>query len=40
MERLLPEIPDLALRNALPAETPSEGVRRGRVGLMVGCVNR
>lgn len=40
MERLLPEIPDLALRNALPAETPAEGVRRGRVGLMVGCVNR
>lgn len=40
MERLLPEIPDLALRNALPAETPADGVRRGRVGLMVGCINR
>ena len=40
MERLLPEIPDLALRNTLPAETPAAGARRGRVGLMVGCVNR
>ncbi len=38
MEALLPSIPDLSLRHALPEATPARGHKRGRVGLLTGCV--
>jgi glycolate oxidase iron-sulfur subunit len=37
IERLLPEVPRAA---RLPAVTPAIGTRRGRVGLLLGCVQR
>jgi glycolate oxidase iron-sulfur subunit len=38
MEGLMPSIPDLNLRHALPEMTPAIGPKRGRVGLLAGCV--
>jgi glycolate oxidase iron-sulfur subunit len=38
MEGLMPSIPDLSLRHALPEMTPASGPKRGRVGLLAGCV--
>ena len=38
MEGLLPSIPDLSLRQTLPETTPARGHNRGRVGLLLGCV--
>jgi len=38
MEGLMPSIPDLSLRHALPEMTPAIGPKRGRVGLLAGCV--
>ena len=37
-EALLPTIPSRAARAPLPPVTPAEGVRRGRVALLAGCV--
>jgi glycolate oxidase iron-sulfur subunit len=37
-EALLPPIPRAADRRPLPATTPAEGARRGRVALLEGCV--
>ncbi len=37
MERLLPALPS---RSTLPALTPARGRRRGRVGLLTGCIQR
>jgi glycolate oxidase iron-sulfur subunit len=37
MEALLPQVPEPA---ALPEVTPARGARRGRVGLLTGCVQR
>ncbi len=39
MEALLPEIADPRL-GELPEVTPAKGQRRGRVGLLLGCVQR
>ncbi len=39
MEALLPSIQDPRL-DALPEVTPAKGQRRGRVGLLLGCVQR
>lgn len=38
MEGLLPSIPDVRLRLALAETTPARGHKRGRVGLLTGCV--
>jgi glycolate oxidase iron-sulfur subunit len=38
MEALLPEVP--APARPLPALTPARGARRGRAGLLIGCVQR
>ncbi|MEM9173752.1 MAG: (Fe-S)-binding protein [Myxococcota bacterium] len=38
MIRLLPAIPPVAERRRLPAFTPAEGERRGRVALFEGCI--
>jgi glycolate oxidase iron-sulfur subunit len=40
MEALLPRIDRVKLRSALPEVTPAAGPRRGRVGLLSGCVQR
>ena len=40
MEALLPSIPDLSLRQAHRETTPAKGHKRGRVGLLTGCVQR
>ena len=40
METLLPAIPGRSLREALPEVIPAKGERRGRVGLLSGCVQR
>jgi len=40
MESLLPSIPDQRLRTALPEVLPARGERRGRAGLLTGCVQR
>jgi len=37
MEALLPDVPPAA---AIPERTPARGRRRGRVGLLTGCVQR
>jgi glycolate oxidase iron-sulfur subunit len=37
-EALLPSLPPAPERAPLPALTPARGVRRGRVGLLTGCV--
>jgi len=37
-EALLPPLPPAAERGPLPAVTPAEGARRGRVALLTGCV--
>jgi glycolate oxidase iron-sulfur subunit len=38
IEALLPEVPSPA--RPLPAFTPARGARRGRAGLLIGCVQR
>lgn len=38
MEALLPPIPDLGLRHLVPEVMPADGEKRGRVGLLKGCV--
>ena len=40
METLLPAIPDQRLRTELPDIVPARGERRGRAGLLTGCVQR
>jgi len=40
METLLPAIPGRSLRVALPEVIPAKGERRGRAGLLSGCVQR
>ena len=40
MESLLPAIPDQRLRTELPEIVPGRGERRGRAGLLTGCVQR
>jgi glycolate oxidase iron-sulfur subunit len=40
MENLLPAIPDQRLRTELPEIVPAKGERRGRAGLLTGCVQR
>ena len=40
METLLPTIPDQRLRTDLPEIVPAKGERRGRAGLLTGCVQR
>jgi glycolate oxidase iron-sulfur subunit len=40
MESLLPPIPDQRLRTELPGVIPAKGERRGRAGLLTGCVQR
>src|SRR5256886_16853907 len=40
MEALLPAIPDKRRRKELPEVVPAKGEKRGRVGLLVGCVQR
>src|SRR5439155_1560005 len=40
MEALLPAIPDKRRRKDLPEVVPAKGEKRGRVGLLVGCVQR
>jgi glycolate oxidase iron-sulfur subunit len=40
MEALLPAIPDQRLRKGLPEVVPAKGEKRGRVGLLSGCVQR
>jgi len=40
MESLLPTIPDQSLRTDLPEIVPAKGERRGRAGLLTGCVQR
>jgi glycolate oxidase iron-sulfur subunit len=40
MEALLPDIPDAYLLNGSDDVTPAKGQRRGRVGLLLGCVQR
>jgi len=40
MEALLPAIPDQRLRTDLPEIVPAKGERRGRAGLLTGCVQR
>lgn len=40
MEAFLPDIPDAYLSNGSAEITPAKGQRRGRVGLLLGCVQR
>ncbi len=40
MEALLPFVPDQSLRKELPEVIPARGEKRGRVGLLLGCVQR
>ncbi len=40
MEALLPAIPRPRLRKMLPEVMPAKGEKRGRVGLLAGCVQR
>jgi glycolate oxidase iron-sulfur subunit len=40
MEALLPNLPDPRLRTELPEVVPARGEKRGRVGLLTGCVQR
>jgi len=40
MEALLPAIPDQRLRKRLPETIPAKAEKRGRVGLLTGCVQR
>jgi glycolate oxidase iron-sulfur subunit len=40
MEALLPKLPDPRLRTELPEILPAKGERRGRAGLLTGCVQR
>ena len=40
MEALLPWVPSPAERQPLPEVTPATGVRKGRVGVLSGCVQR
>jgi glycolate oxidase iron-sulfur subunit len=40
MEALLPMIPDSRLRAELPEILPAKGEKRGRAGLLTGCVQR
>ncbi len=38
MERVMPEVSARTSREALPALLPAVGVKRGTVGLILGCV--
>ncbi len=40
MEALLPWVPSRAERRPLPEVTPATGARKGRVGFLIGCVQR
>ncbi|MGH7251778.1 MAG: (Fe-S)-binding protein [Candidatus Methylomirabilales bacterium] len=40
METLLPPIPDQRMRQELPEVMRAKGAKRGRVGLLTGCVQR
>src|SRR5574337_1771348 len=40
MEALLPSVPDPRLRTELPEILPARGEKRGRAGLLIGCVQR
>jgi glycolate oxidase iron-sulfur subunit len=40
LNRLTPEVAFTAATNRLPQRTPARGERRGRVGLLQGCVQR
>src|SRR5574337_705092 len=40
MEALLPDTPDTYLHDGLAEFTPAKGQRRGRVGFLLGCVQR
>jgi glycolate oxidase iron-sulfur subunit len=40
MEALLPALPDQRLRKELPEVMPAKGKKRGRAGLLLGCVQR
>jgi glycolate oxidase iron-sulfur subunit len=40
MERLLPALPPEAFQDPFPVLVPAQGERRGRVGLLLGCVQR
>ena len=40
MEQLLPELQPASFRDPWPAVVPAQGPRRGRVGLVLGCVQR
>jgi len=40
MEALLPPVPPAAARRPLPEVNPAQGRRRGRVGLLTGCIQR
>ena len=40
MEALLPSVPDQRLRKELPEVMPAKGEKRGRAGLLIGCVQR
>jgi glycolate oxidase iron-sulfur subunit len=39
-EPLLPDLPSAAGRAPLPEMTPARGARRGRVGLLTGCIQQ
>ncbi|MFZ9266702.1 MAG: (Fe-S)-binding protein [Vulcanococcus sp.] len=40
MEQLLPELTPASFRDPWPVVVPAQGERRGRVGLVLGCVQR
>jgi glycolate oxidase iron-sulfur subunit len=40
MEALLPSVPDQSLCKELPDVMPARGEKRGRIGLLLGCVQR
>ena len=40
LQSLLPDVPVRAAFARLPEKTPADGTRRGRVGMLLGCVQR
>jgi glycolate oxidase iron-sulfur subunit len=40
MDSLLPSVPEQRLREGLPDVMPAKGEKQGRVGLLIGCVQR
>jgi glycolate oxidase iron-sulfur subunit len=40
MEAILPKVTDSSWRSDLPAVIPSQGIKRYRVGMILGCVQR